>query len=150
MRSNYDAHYLVGNYYSWPAATAGSGNNVSSSGDATDSICPANWRLPLSSSTYKETPGSFYYLLNQYGLTSSPTSGNNNITTSPLYFVRSGYVYPSFSRLLYAGNYGNYWSGRAGSSSNAYILYFYSSGVNPSSSYSRYYGFSVRCVAGWE
>ena len=128
--SNYDAHYLVGNYYSWPAATAGSGNNVSSSGDATDSICPANWRLPLSDSTYNETPGSFYYLLNQYSLTSSTTSSNNNINTS--------------------GYDGGYWSGRANSSSDAYILYFGSSLVGPSNYGSRYYGYSVRCVAGWE
>lgn len=148
--SNYDAHYLVGNYYSWPAATAGSGNEVSSSGDATDSICPANWRLPLSSSTHNETPGSFYYLLNQYGLTSSTTSGNNNIATSPLYFVRSGDVGPNRSRPHRAGYDGGYWSGRALSSNNAYALYFYSSGVNPSNGDYRYLGFSVRCVAGWE
>ena len=147
--SNYDAHYLVGNYYSWPAATAGSGNEISSSGDATDSICPTNWRLPLSSSTYNETPGSFYYLLNQYGLTSSPTSGNNNITTSPLYFVRSGYVSPGYN-LNYAGRSGTYWSGRAYSSSYAYYLNFNSSGVVPSGSHTRYIGFSVRCVANWE
>ena len=113
-------------------------------------ICPANWRLPLSSSTYKETPGSFYSLLNQYGLTSSPTSGNNNINTSPLYFVRSGYVDPDGSRLYRAGYYGDYWSGRANSSSSAYVLYFHSSRVYPSNNAYRYYGQSVRCVAGWE
>ena len=147
--NNYDAHYLVGNYYSWPAATAGSSNNVSSSSDAADSICPANWRLPLSDSTYNETPGSFYYLLNQYGLTSSPTSGNNNIATSPLYFVRSGYVLPGYY-LHSAGYRGYYWSGRAGSSSYAYILNFYSSSVYPSNSNIRYLSLSVRCVANWE
>lgn len=145
--NNYDAHYLVGNYYSWAAATAGSGNDVESSGDATSSICPANWRLPLSSSTYNETPGSFYYLLNQYSLTSSPASDNNNIATSPLYFVRSGYVYPNYLRLSHAGDHGAYWSGRAPSSNDAYYLNFYSSYVYPSSDYSRYFGHSVRCVA---
>ena len=96
-------------------------------------FCPANWRLPLSSSTNNGTSGSFYYLLNQYSLTSSPTSGNNNIATSPLYFVRSGYVYPLASRLYSAGDRGDYWSGRAYSSSIAYELYFYSSTVFPSS-----------------
>ena len=147
--NNYDAHYLVGNYYSWPAATAGSGNNVSSSGDATDSICPANWRLPLSSSTYNETPGSFYYLLNQYGLTSSATSGNNNIATSPLYFVRSGAVYPG--SFLDAGSDGHYWSERAYSSNRAYELHVLSPGVVPSrNTADRYLGYSVRCVANWE
>ena len=92
---------------------------------------------------------STYYLLNQYGLTSSPTSNNNNITTSPLYFVRSGYVSPG-SYLNRAGSYGYYWSGRASSSSYAYTLSFTSSNVYPSSSYYRYLGYSVRCVAGWE
>ena len=83
------------------------------------------------------------------GLTDDPVSGDNNIATSPLYFVRSGYVYPGIY-LGSAGYYGYYWSGRAGSSIYAYLLLFYSSDVNPSSSYSRYYGFSLRCVAGWE
>ena len=146
--NNYDAHYLVGNYYSWPAATAGSGNKVSNSGDATDSICPANWRLPLSGGSNTEN-GSFSNLLSQYSLTSTPTSGNNNIATSPLYFVRSGYVGPG-SSLGGAGNDGYYWSGRADSSSYAYILYFGSSRVRPSNFSYRYYGYSVRCVAGWE
>ena len=147
--NNYDAHYLVGNYYSWPAATAGSGNEVSSSGDATDSICPANWRLPLSGGSNTET-GSFYYLLNQYSLTSSPTSSNNNIATSPLYFVRSGFVYPSYSRLDNAGNKGDYWSGRALSFASAYELDFFSSSVSPSNYSFRCNGQSVRCVAKWE
>ena len=148
--SSYDAHYLVGNYYSWPAATAGSDNDVSYSGVATDSICPANWRLPLSGGSYTEN-GNFYNLLNQYGLTSSATSGNNNIATSPLYFVRSGYVSPGSVRLHGAGANGRYWSGRADSSSYAYLLDFLSSGVSPSGSSSfRYIGYSVRCVANWE
>ena len=147
--NNYDAHYLVGNYYSWPAATAGSGNDVAVSGEAADSICPANWRLPHDRLFDDETPGSFYYLLKQYGLTSSSTPGNNNINTSPLYFVLSGFVDPG-DHLGYAGGYGNYWSGQAASSSNASELYFGSGTPHPSSSGDRYYGNSVRCVADWE
>ena len=52
----YDAHYLVGNYYQWGSATAGTGTaDVVSTGaeqnpsklvDATGSICPKGWRLP--------------------------------------------------------------------------------------------------------
>ena len=145
--NNYDAHYLVGNYYSWPAATAGSGNNVASSGDATNSICPANWRLPLSGGSNTEN-GNFYNLLNQYGLTDSTTSGNNNIATSPLYFVYSGYAVPG-RYLISTGYYGRYWSGRAYGSGTAYILYFYSSYVGSPGGYIRYPGLSVRCVANW-
>ena len=72
------------------------------------------------------------------------------MATSPLYFVRSGYVNPNSSHLDRAGNNGDYWSGRANSYRNAYELYFYSSYVNPSKYTNRYYGQSVRCVAGWE
>lgn len=145
--NTYDAHYLAGYYYSWPAATAGSGNDVSSSGDAADSICPANWRLPLSGGPNDET-GSFYNLLNQYGLTSSTTSSNNNIAASPLYFVRSGYA--TAPGLLSAGDTGYYWSSRAYSSRDAYTLLFRSSSVYPSTDSYRYSGRSVRCVANWE
>ena len=144
--NTYDAHYLAGNYYSWEAATAGSGSSLAS-GDAPSSICPAGWRLPLSSFTYNNTSGSFYYLLNQYGFTSSTGSGTNSITTAPLYFVRSGYVNPGTSYLTDAGRYGYYWSGRASSSSFAYYLHLNSSSVSPSSSSTRYNGRSVRCVA---
>ena len=63
--------------------------------------------------------------------------------------MRSGYVYPG-STLLNAGRSGGSWSGRADSSSGAYYLGFYSSNVYPSNNYYRYYGTSVRCVAGWE
>ena len=83
------------------------------------------------------------------GLTDDPVSGDNNIATSPLYFVRSGYVNPG-NRLYYAGGYGDYWSGRADSSNYAYELSFYSSNVSPSFYTNRYSGQSVRCVAGWE
>lgn len=66
------------------------------------------------------------------------------------YFVRSGYASPYDSHLLRVGYEGDYWSDRARSSSNAYILNFYSSYVHPSIDRTRYYGHSVRFVAGWE
>ena len=49
----YDAHYLIGNYYTYAAATAGSGIGLISGyaedslKDAPDSICPKNWQLPV-------------------------------------------------------------------------------------------------------
>ena len=63
--------------------------------------------------------------------------------------MRSGYVSPG-SSLYNAGGNGYYWSGRANSSNSAYYLSFSSSSVSPSNYGSRYYGRSVRCVAGWE
>ena len=144
----YDAHYLAGNYYSWEAATAGTGHSYTSAGaEVPDSICPAGWQLPLNRSSNNTVSGSFYNLLNQYGLVSSPTSGNNNIVKAPLFFVRSGYVYPSLHYLDRAGNAGYYWSSVANSSSFAYRLSFSSSSVGTSGYFNRYFGQSVRCVA---
>ena len=145
--NTYDAHYLAGNYYSWEAATAGTGHSHTSDGaEAPDSICPAGWQLPLSRSSNNAVSGSFYNLLNQYGFTSSTGSGANSITRAPLFFVRSGYVYPTYY-LVSAGDYGYYWSSVASSSSRAYTLAFASSYVYPSSNYNRCNGQSVRCVA---
>lgn len=140
--NTYDAHYLVGNYYSWEAATAGSGSSLSS-GDAADSICPAGWCLPAYSGI-----GSYISLTSAYGI-SSDTAGGTAMVSSPLYFVRSGYV-DAGSYLGYAGDRGVYWSRRADSSRLAYYLLFYSYLVNPSFYTNRYRGNSVRCVAGWE
>ena len=144
----YDAHYLAGNYYSWEAATAGTGHNYTSSGSqAPDSICPKGFELPLSHTNNNNVSGSFYNLLNQYGFTDSTGSGINSITRAPLFFARSGFVYPDGPWLNGAGYYGYYWSSVARSSSDAHLLYFYSSHVYPSRFDYRYYGQSVRCVA---
>lgn len=67
--------------------------------------------------------------------------------TAKVFFVRSGYVNPNSHYLNRAGYYGYYWSSVAYSSSGAYSLRLYSSGVVPSNYTSRYYGQSVRCVA---
>ena len=65
--------------------------------------------------------------------------------TAKVFFVRSGYVNPT-NYLNNAGNNGNYWPSVAGSSANAYNLYFSSSSFNPDYN-NRYFGYSVRCMA---
>ena len=83
--------------------------------------------------------------MNAYSI-SSNTAGSTAITQTPLYFNPSGYVLSG--SLRYAGNYGNYWSSTASSSASfAYLLYFYSGYVSPSSHTGRGRGFSVRCLA---
>ena len=139
--NTYNAHYLVGNLYQWNAATAGTGGADVVGRDATDSICPKGWQLPTSNNQNK---GSFYLLLDKYGLNSSYNS--TTITQSPLYFHPSGNV--NSGSLRYAGNLGYYWSSTAYSSTSyAYYLGFTSGGVNPSYFSFRYYGQSVRCLA---
>ena len=77
----YDAHYLTGNYYQWPAATAQTmeesqenENNQRIEG----SICPKGWVLPTSGAAYNETDGSFYNVLKAYVGSSLKTGGTQN------------------------------------------------------------------------
>ena len=133
--NTYDAHFLVGNFYQWNAATAGTGSSITST-NATDSICPKGWKLPTSNNSNN---GSFQALVGNLNSTT--------ITQAPYYFNPSGYVLSG--SLRDAGRVGYYWSSTAYSSSSyAYYLYFGSGGVFPSSYYNyRYRGQSVRCLA---
>ncbi len=117
----YDAHYLTGNYYSWSAATAGSGadaGNVEGT-QAANSICPKGWKLPtstdkLGTGTQTNTvipagnensfdvPGSFAYLFRQYGLATAFNAGNvttqSTATSNPL---TDGNTYNIYDAPLY-------------------------------------------------
>ena len=139
--NTYNAHYHVGNHYTWNAATAGTGGTITSA-NAKDSICPKGWQLPTSNNT---NSGSFGGLTAAYSI-SSNTDGSPALVSAPVSFVRSGSVFSG--SLRFAGNNGIYWSSTAFSSTSlAYALYFYSGGVYPSDDYSRYAGRSVRCLA---
>lgn len=142
------AHYHVGNYYSWNAATAGTGASITS-GEASASICPTGWKLPTSNNTAKD---SFGYLMGQYGLrTDNGSEANvNKVRLTPLYFIPAGFV--NTDGLNGAGNYGLYWSSSPMSDgTQAYGLGFASGDLNPSYNDNRYYGRFVRCLAtgGW-
>lgn len=140
--TEYDAHYLVGNYYQWNAATAGTGGTITS-GQATGSICPKGWKLPTTNNT---NSGSFSKLV---------TSGNvgNDIvklTSAPYYFTRTGNINQNVSLLLaYVGNGGNYWSSTPYSTAtNAFDLNIAgATSLVLNDNASRYFGLSVRCIA---
>ena len=131
--STYDAHFLIGNFYQWNAATAGTGGTISNYANATDSICPKGWRLPTGRSG-----GEFDTLVGDLNSTT--------ITQAPYYFNPSGSIYRG--SLGGAGDRGRYWSSTADSSTSyAYYLAFGSGYVNPSDVSDRYDGRSVRCLA---
>ncbi len=154
-----------GAYYTWCAATAGTCVN---SGEAAGSICPKGWRLPTSNKTSTTATG-YNYSFNKLVMNGSSqitatdawktnqtdtTLGNSfGITTATKGAVFSGGFFPaagyvSGGSLDYVGSLSYYWSSTAaGSSGNAYTLYFLSSNVDPSNNGARYCGFSVRCVA---
>ena len=151
--SGSDKHYTIGNYYSWNAATAGTGNSAGSTQGtkAAGSICPKGWHLPTAGTGSYNTKGSFAYLLRQYGFATSDTGGNvgttpNSMVDAPMYWLRGGLVNSAY--LGGAGSYGYYWSSNVYSDTDAYYLYF-NTGTNlyPSYNRDRYFGFPVRCVS---
>ena len=143
-------------YYSWDAATLGSGRTIETDNtDAPYSICPKGWRLPTAysiSAANWQTTSDFYILAHQYGLDSTTItleSDDGFYTqagpgTVPN-FLLAGYYYDGS---FYGGGSGGYfWSATSYSSTdNARYLGFSSSNVNSAYSYNRSYGRSVRCL----
>ena len=106
-----DAHYLLGNYYQFNTAVAGSiGSNINI--EATQSICPKNWKLPTSNNT---NPGSIFYLLDQYGLTNIAINEGTgfSLASAPLFINREGNVWIQQPQLIRVGGSGGFWSGTA-------------------------------------
>lgn len=186
---SYDAHYLIGNYYTWNAATADSGTetNTTNKGnaaaatdpnklvDATSSICPKGWKLPVSGRYNSngiiypfEREDSFLKLLMAYGYPAgnatagwiAGSGGSNSLypldsekTTrpdySPMYFVRNGLINYSRGSLRRAGLTSYIWSSTAlaSSTASAYYLTMNNINISPSGYDTRYNGFSIRCIA---
>jgi hypothetical protein len=133
--------YKVGGYYNYCAASAGSycyGNGTSegtSSGNATEDICPKGWRMPTGN-----TSGEYQVLYNN---ASYNTYANYR---SALRLPLSGYF--GSSSVIGQGSGGTFWSSTR---SNNYFMYYLSldtSNVYPAISCSRTGGNSVRCVLG--
>lgn len=158
----YDEHYLLGNYYQWNAATAGTGGTIVSINnspltvadmvDASASICPKNWRLPVTGGVSQDyafaRDGSFGELLSAYGWTGPQTLETNVLTSAPIYFVRAGWLHNGTIRD--AGQDANVWSSTAAPIvTGAYHLGFGTGKVISPSFYSENRGVAlpVRCVA---
>ncbi|MBQ3445915.1 hypothetical protein IJG29_04325 [Candidatus Saccharibacteria bacterium] len=137
------AHSHVGNYYNWSAAVASSNTSGYNSGNAVNSLCPANWNLPVNGmyGTLNSLYNPNITINTELG---STAAADKDLLAAPLYFVRAGDVWSSALHL--AGRDGNYWSSTVYSSSNAHLLYFRSSGVWPADSNDRSLGWSLRCV----
>ena len=145
-------------YYSWDAATLGSGRNISTDNtDAPYSICPKGWRLPTSGAQSNNgwKRGDFYKLAIAYGANlesnwyqgSSTFYNNAGPNTTVPNFLLSGYYYGS--SFYHGGSSAFYWSATSyGSSTYACNLYFDSGRLGSASDYYRGDGFAVRCVFG--
>lgn len=138
-KAYYNNDTTYGAYYTYYTATA---STNPSSGEASSSICPKNWRLPTNAE---------YQTLYGKGKSGWTTNGGKNgywigaaNATGGAFFPAAGFV--GSGSLNTAGSYGYYWSSTASSSTGAYYLYFDSSGLGTYYNY-KYLGFSVRCVA---
>ena len=148
-------------YYSWDAATLGSGRTITTHGaDAPQSICPKGWRLPtirVQSASNWQTESDFYALAHQYGLDSNTETGEDDNGfytqagpgTTPNFLLAGNYDDGSFyddDSIYSGGSYGIYWSSTSYDESIARSLCFDRKYVSSADPYFRYYGFSVRCL----
>ena len=134
----YAGNPINGAYYSWTAATAGSGDANLTKGDAPSSICPKGWKLPPVGGL-----GSYSNLTTIIGASNSE-AGSKLIRSQPYDFVLAGTVYNK--SLNYLGIDGRYWTRTAYSAANACYLYIITPSVNPTNVNNRGAGFTIRCV----
>ena len=145
--------HKYGIYYNYCAASAGSycyGNGTdygTSTGSATEDICPANWHMPTGGAS-----GDFQSLCttlnNGTGCTNgmameaatNPNSIQAKLSLPLSGYVRSGSVYDQ-------GSYGSWWSYSRSNSYSMYYLDVNASTVSPQNYHYRHIGFTMRCVA---
>ena len=147
-------------YYSWLAATAGSGGRVSSNYDAPYSICPKGWKLPTArttSATEWQANSDFHQLAVAYGMSPDDTSQNTaefynkaGPGTMPNFQLSGAYL---FSNSFYnGGSSGSYWSStnavyQITNAKSAQSFGFSPSAVSTSGYPVRRDGLAVRCLA---
>ena len=122
-------------YYSWDAATLGSGRSISADNtDAPYSICPLGWMLP--------TTTNFFYLVENYG---SGESFYNNAGPSTIpNFLLGGYYH--YSSLGDKNTFGIYWSSTSVDSNRSGSLGFNPNLLSYPNNSNRRGGFAVRCL----
>lgn len=128
--TEYDAHYLIGNYYQYNAATAGTGGSFGA-GNVGDSICPKGWRLPADTGT-----GSYRDFFN------AETKLSTLLREPPYYYVQSGALEDGGLDVL--GYEGDYWASTSKDTLSAYYFYIYTSAGT--STNTKRYGHTIRCT----
>lgn len=147
MGTSPDSLTGCGYLYSWSAATAGTGNGLSS-GNATGSICPAGWHLPTGTSSGE------FAVLNGSMINGAPSTA----ATTDTYASRANWWSTGPFSGSYAGNfngstwsgqgrYGFWWSSTADRATHAYYAGVRNDYLHPGANNdTQYYGMSVRCL----
>ena len=162
------AHYQIGNYYNWTAAIA-SNNSTDiwrQYAVASNSICPAGWRLPKGKAASTPTAGTYEFgqllfasditpglivnwdKIDAEWYTDYQNNGFSKLHNFPLYFTQSGEI-TKFRILRRKANAGYYWSSTIINGDIAYYSVFDRNYINPSvgtDQDSRSLGLSVRCI----
>ena len=132
-------------YYQWYAATAGTGIQAMTDGaEASGSICPKGWKLPLSGVMNNDNDGSFSKLLAAYGIAGKPDTA---MLQPPLNFIHTNFVRGGDMMPVAFSVFGFYTSRVAQDATYRYELEHSSGGIYPSQHDRRSDGFTVRCVA---
>lgn len=145
-----DRHYLIGSYYSWNAATAGTGASANANSDASESICPAGWRLPTSNASLSVLDDrSFNKLFDSYSLpTTSQVGIENTLTTNPLWMVYAR-QFDSTHDWTTTPTTASYWSSRSAGNDQAYAFVSTldsTNDVQPNAAVAVAEGLNIRCV----
>lgn len=161
----YDAHYLIGNYYSWPTAVVGEGVGLKAA-NVDGSICPKGWKLStggMMNSARAYGNSDYVKLLRAEGYTQEyfipeddTTQRGMNVadamppvTAAPLYLLRAGYV--RMQEFLKGGNYGYIWQGTTSLTATGIAMHvgLFMDYLYPDYTYlaSRDLGMNVRCLA---
>jgi uncharacterized protein (TIGR02145 family) len=141
-----------GYLYNWPAATAGTGTSAITSGNATGSICPTNFRLPTGGNTGDSTNEFDQLNAKMAGFTNNQdTSYQNDPYSYYASWQPSGAWQGVFSGywnggLLGQGGGGVFWSATANGANLAHGLNFVSGFVYPVDGGNKDYGLTVRCL----
>ncbi len=139
----------IGVYYNYCAATAGSycyGNGTSygsSSGNATEDVCPLGWRLPTGGSS-----GEFRNLCNVVtGTTCSSETSMTYTDASSLQYILSTPI-SGYSRInAYSqGLTADFWSSTRYNNYHVYYMTIYSAKILSQYYNYRYEGRSIRCI----
>lgn len=124
-----------GGYYTWLAATAGSGTTAGDGADASSSICPRGWKLPDGTED-----GEFNNLAAAY-----KNSFKDALDPNKVNFVLAGYY---FNGALHSESYqGYYWSSTQYNDTRAMSLYFNDAAAHLGNNNDKFHGNSVRCIA---